>query len=438
MQRRTSPRRTVLVALAVVVLVLSATPSASASPRPVPVCGPCSDRLLGGAADARDLSVSVESSTATVRVHDDTAERWTVRVELAGSDVEALREDTELATDLVEDAVFRDATAVTARVAGDTLVARYRTVEFATRSSGAYRLDGLRDEAGRVRYTGLGADRLTVVGPEGTVAALSPPGAAVDGRRVTFSELSDGWTVFAPDGPAAPLVAALAVADAVGATLVSNAVGLLVVPGLLLVGGLTALRRLVERLGDPPSVARRALAVVALGLLAVAHPLLGDAQLLGTGYAPPLVAGGVAALAVGSVAATRGRLSVELATATAVGGFLFGVVAAVALPSVLGGLGHAPDGFGDALAASLPALPVVCCFPFGVAGAARRRYGVVLVLVAFALVVVTAFDLSTADPFGLLWTVFALGGAVVTALVGLPFVALGRAVRPRHVDAASG
>ncbi|WP_372911572.1 hypothetical protein [Salinigranum sp.] len=115
MQRRTSPRRTVLVALAVVVLVVSATPSASASPRPVPVCGPCSDRLLGGAADARDLSVSVESSTATVRVHD-TAERWTVRVELAGSDVEALHEDSGLATDLVEDAVFRDATAVTALV----------------------------------------------------------------------------------------------------------------------------------------------------------------------------------------------------------------------------------------------------------------------------------------------------------------------------------
>jgi hypothetical protein len=428
----------------VVLLVLAPTvaPFAAASPRPVPVCGPCSDRLLSGAAASNDLALSVESSTATVRLGAQRHEDWTVRADLSGADVDTLRDDPALATDVVEAAIARDTVAVSARVEGDTLVATYRTADFATRSFGAYRLDGLRDDAGSVVYTDLGADRLTVVGPEGTTAALTPSQATVDGDRVTFTSAPSGWTVFAPAGLTAPLVATLAVVDAVGVTLAANAVGFLVVPGLVLLGGLSGLRRL---LGRPRVTARTrrplAAGVAGLGLVALVHPFFTDVLPLVNDYDPSLFAGGVAALVVVGAALGYDRpsrpLTVETATATALCGFLLGVLAVFTLPLAVGEPFHSTDGLGDALSVSMLALPVVCCFPFGLASETRPRAGVGVALVAFALAAVVAFDFTTTSWFGVFAYVFALGGAVVTVLVGLPFAVLGRAVRDARPDASA-
>lgn len=441
-RHRPSPRTACSVLVVLLVLAPAVAPLVTASPRPVPVCGPCSDRLLSDAAASNDLALSVESSTATVHLDAQSHEHWTVRADLSGSDVATLRDDPGLATDVVEDAIVRDAVAVSARVEGDTLVATYRTADFATRSFGAYRLDGLRDDAGSVVYTDLGADRLTVVGPEGTTAALTPSQATDDGDRVTFTSVPSGWTVFASTGPTAPLVATLAVADAVGVTVVSNAIGFLVVPGLVLLGGLVGLRRLLDR----PRVAahtRRPLAagVAGLGLAALVHPFFTDVIPLVNDYDPSLFAGGVAALVVVGAALGYDRpsrpLTVETATATALCGFLLGVLAVFALPLVVGEPFHSTEGLGDALSVSMLALPVVCCFPFGLASEPRNRAGVGVALVAFTLAMVVAFDLTTASWFGVFAYVFALGAALVTVVVGLPFAALGRAVRDTQPDATA-
>lgn len=419
--------RRALSLVVVVTLVVSATaPLVAASPRPTPVCGVCSERVLSSSAASYDLSLSVESSTADVELTDEAAARWTVHVRLSGAGVERLRDDPALTTDLVEEALFRDAVAVSAQVEGDTLVARYRTTDFATRVNGAYRLDGLRDDAGAVAYTGLGADRLTIRGPTGTTPAIVPSTATVDGRRVTLTEWSGGWVVFA-SGPVAPLVAALAVLDAVGSLLLTNAVGYLLIPSLAFLGGLAAILRVTgEADAQSRTSDRLARLVAGLGLLGLLHPLLTGVQPLVNDYTPALIAGGVAALVVAAVGTVRDRLTPPAAIATELGAFAAGVLVVFALSVVGVGPLYPTGGLGGAFRVSLLALPVVCCFAVGVAGTAGRRAGFGVALAAFALLAVSAFEFTSSSMFGVFDYLLALGGAVVIVVLGVPFALLGR------------
>jgi hypothetical protein len=435
---RTPSTSVLAVAFVALLLVPAAGGSALASPRPVPVCSVCSDRVLSSAAESRDLAVSVDSSTATVRVHENASATWTARTKLSGPGVDDLRADTALATTLVDDAIVRDAVAVSARVDGDTLVARYRAPDFATRVRGAYRLDGLRDDPGRTVYTGLGADRLTVVGPPDTTPTSSPPGARVDGRRVTLTTWADGWIVFAPTGALAPLVGALAIASTVGPVFVSNAVSYLLVPGAVLVGGLLVALRAADALGAAAdgsaasgTADRRATLLAALGTLAVAHPVLPDVTVLGGDYSLLLFTGGVSAVLLGGLVALRGdRLTFASALGSCVAAYLVGVAAGLAVAPLAGGPTVATSAeVGNAVVRTLPALPVVCCLPLGLVARDRRRLGLGVVVAAFSMVVVASTDLfADGGTFGLLGGVLFVGGAFAVVLSGLPFVALGRAL----------
>lgn len=435
--------RRLLALLAVVVVVGPAlAPAASASPRPVSVCAVCSDRALGNSAQSFDLAVAVESSSADVRVHENASATWDVRVQLSGAGVDDLQSDSALTTRLVEAALAREAVAVSARVDGTTLHARYRTPEFATHASGAYRLDGLRNDPGRTLYTGLGADRLTIVGPAGTTTALSPPGASVDGRRVTLTEFRGGWTVFAPAGPMASVVGVLAVGDSVAPVVLSNLLRYLFLPGAVLLGGLLAALRVGPTVAERTRAAaggaaadagnrltRRVRLLVALGFLAIAHPLLVDVQPLVNDYSPLLFGGGVATVLLGGFVAVRGdRTTLHEALAAGVAATVGGALCVLFVPPFVGGPFHVVEGIDEALRATLPVLPVVCCLPLGIGGEERRRLGLGVVVAAFAAVVVTSADLLETAFFGLLATVLFVAGAAAVVVCGLPFLAVGRAV----------
>jgi hypothetical protein len=421
--------------------------SATASPRPVAVCEPC-DRGFVDAARGHGVDVRVERSTATMRVHRNGTATWTVENRLSAN-ASAFRENATLRRSVAREAVaVHDARLLSTAVDGDRVRLRYRTPDAATEApGGVLRVDYFRDDPGLRVYTDLGADRLTLVAPEGMVVERGLPGADTSGRRTTVTSFEgdgDGpFVTLVPEGRAlAPLWSLLAVALPPGSVVGRNLLLLVAVPTLGFVAGLRAVAWGVARV-DPGSDARRgdadpaAVAVVGLGLLAAAHPLYaGVVGVVGT--TPPLVAGGVGAVALGgalSVPAVRERLDFAR---------LAGAVAAAFGVAVLCGavLSAVPAGdlavHGEVVTAVAPVLPVYAATLVGYA-TARGRLRAGLAVAAGAFAVVPALTFSIASQGGTLYFLgVALGvvGAVAGVVAGVPPFLLGYGLAPGADEAA--
>lgn len=415
------PRRALALLAVGLVLVAGVLPVA-ASPRPVPVCPPCA----GGYAGAQ---YEVTSSTATVQVHGDGSATWVVRNRLANASLaDHYREDHEA---LVSSAGgfphWEDSGLVRARMEGRTAVYHYRLDDFATRAAGGVlRVEYFREEPGAYIYTGLGADRLTVVGPEGTVATRAPRGAEVDGNRIRI----DAWNVrgdgpyvtFAQSGGVVGEAWSLAaVVGALWAVVARNLLLLVAVPGAVLAGLLRGAVRLVRRM-DPEPGGRPHLAgaTAIVGAAVALHPLAaGDTWSL----AMVAAAGSLLVAGVGVVVAPTSFRGV---VGTALAGLLAG-------GAVLGGLALA----GVALAGSqslasefLGAAAALATFPLGYAairGSRRALLATWAVPVAtFALGMVLAYPMTQQPRTLFIIIPFVLVGlTVLGTAAAFPMMALG-------------
>lgn len=206
-----------------------------------PVCSACGSQFEAAATD-HGLNLRVDHSTATVVVNDDGSATWTVTNHVVNeSAVRELRNSPDrlaaIATAAArtpdrfdgslawnEGAFQTDATSTTARIDGNGTV----TITF-TDPSGAFRTPGgtvtvayLHREADELSPVSdavvtVNADRITFVGPPGTVARNDPAGGpTVDGRRITwtgtvnhpnqryaserFDGVEDTFVVFGPAG----------------------------------------------------------------------------------------------------------------------------------------------------------------------------------------------------------------------------------------------
>jgi len=431
---RPSLPRILVAALLVGTLVGVALP-ATASPRPVPVCSPC-ERGFTSAAHAHDVDVEVEHSTATMRVHRNGSATWTVENRLDDSAAATFARDDSLRRSVAEEAVaVHDGRLQSTSVSGDRVRIRYRTPDVATEvPGGVLRVDYFRDDPGALVYTDLGADRLTLVAPEGMRVGHALPGADVSERRMTvtsFDSRGDGpFVTLVPEGALlAPLWSLVALVLGVGPVLGRNVLLLLGVPGAVFAGGLAALAWGARRLGVGATTTpdRRALAVVALGVLTLAHPLY--AAFVVAGSTPPLLAGAVGTIALGgllALPAVRDRLTpLRLAGVVALA-FAAAVVAGVLLRALpLGDLAIRDDA--NVVKLVLPMLPVYTVTFVGYTAAhTRLRRGLAAAVATLALVLATTFSItSQGGTLYFLGVVLAVLGGLVAVVVGIPFFLLG-------------
>lgn len=372
------------------VVVLAGVLPVLASPRPVPVCPPCAGGYYGA-------QYEVDSSVATVQVHEDGSATWVVRNELANESLaDRYRADHEA---LVASAGgfphWPDARLENARMEGDTAVYVYRLDEFATPTAGdVLRIDYFREQPGAYIYTQLGADRITVVGPEGTVATRAPRGAEIDGNRIRI----DAWNVRG-DGPyvtyaesAGPVGEAWSLAAVVGAlwaVVARNLLLLVALPGAVLAGLLRGAVKLVRRMDlDPGGRPHLAGATAIVGAAVALHPLAaGDTWSL----AMVAAAGSLLVAGAGLVVAPTSFRGV---VGTALAGLLAG-------GAVLGGLALAGvdlAGSQSLVSEFLGAAAVLATFPLGYAairGNRRTRIAAwAAPVVMFALGMVLAYPMT--------------------------------------------
>jgi hypothetical protein len=380
-----------------------------------------------------------------MRVHRNGSATWTVENRLNDT---AAFENASLRRAVAEEAILvHDARLLSTSVDGDTVRMRYRTPDAATAApGGVLRVEYFRDDPGAMIRSDLGADRLTLVAPDGMVVGIGLPGADVfdDDRRLTVTSFEGGGdgpfvTLVPESDPLAPLWSLVAVALPLAPIVGRNLLLLVTIPTLVFAGGVGAVAWAVDAVGlDPPSANpdRRALGVVALGLLALAHPLAPGLFALG-GTEPPLLAGAAGVVALGgalAVPAVRDRLSLAR---------LAGVVALAFAVTVAAGFGlraatglHVGEGV---LRRMLPTLPVYAVTLVGYAvahGGLRRAFAAASG--AFALVLVTTFPvLSQGGTLYFLGVVVAIIGAVAGVVVGIPLFLLGHGL-PSEASSAEG
>ena len=423
--RRQVPALVVLV-FAVALGGLAAAP-ADASPSPVPVCQPCGS--FAESAAWYGVDATLEHSEATVHVFENGSARWHVRNTVGPETADRLAANPSLAVAIAEDSInFGQVNDVSTTVSGDVVHVVYSAPGFANRSFGAYRVDYFRD--GAQRFRSLGADRLTVVGPENTRVASGIDHARKDGRRLVLTRYDGGspLVTFVPQGALlAPLQSLLALGAVLIPGFVHQLAFVFAAPMLVYLGLLGAFDRFGERIHrlGPDRAVLRALLVAVLGLVLVVHPLYGG--FLPFDHASPTLFGaGAGVFALGMVLAipsvraglTMGRLlALTLATVPA---------ASLGARGAAGMLGVEP-------AWSWPVLPVVglllpVILPLAVGARRRERRSLALYGVAavgFLLPPLALVSPTFTSPFTEL---FVLLYAVVAALAGLPLYWLGRSL----------
>lgn len=444
-------------AIALIVLLVVTTglaASVTASPQPTPVCGVCGGGLVFGTAGTDALrGLTVEESTATIRVHEDGSATWDVTNHVGNeSAVSYLHEHPAALDRLVAEALeystvegpFRN---VSATIDGDRVHIRFEDPTAARRMPGGVMVVDYLHTRGYDSWPVVTADRLTIVGPAGTTVTNNPPGARVDGRNATWhgnasvplyeapSVERDAYVTFAEDGLGVGLWTTLDVALATAPIVVAVLTETHLAPlGLLGLGllAITAVGRLVFRRWTLPDTRRVGLGVAGLGALAFVPVVLGEVlpQLAGHRWVLEL---GVVYLTLGVVAYWRGSES-QLGHAIAAG-----LLALVGI-----GLAHAftlpgeyltrAEALRSGLNAAILLLPVLAMLVLGATVADGNRRGVVggilAVLGAFLLAELTIVW-PTQRPFGLVVIVF-LAGAAAVVLLGLPMVLLGGVIRSQE------
>jgi hypothetical protein len=420
----------VVLLLSLSLLGLSLAGPALAMPPPEPVCGPCSEPFVEASA-SEGVDVRVEASTATVRVHRNGSATWTVRNRVDDDAARALRANdtvTAVATRVVDDGSLVDAS-----VDGDRVTIRYRLREFAVQSvGGSYRIEYFREDFAVANYDSLGADRLTLVAPEGLRVGTAPPSATVEGDRMTLTAAtyrpgrdSAFVTLVPSDALLAPLLGAFALADVLVGVVLRNLARNVAVPTALFAAGIGAVVVVLSRLRDalPRRSHTTGVALAALGAVAALHPLYAGVVPGVYGYSPALLAGGLAALAVG-VALTRPTvrsrldyfgLSVLVAVAFAV------ALTTVAAVSALGGPPLRVESVVFLLVPALALLPAG-----GALGTGYRGRAALTALAGFLLGLLAIVPLTT-RPMGVSGLGVVVGSTYAVALVvlGWPLLVVG-------------
>lgn len=425
-------RRTLaLVGLALLLVSILAAPVAGAPP-PRPLCDACGE-TFAETADGFGVDVVVAHSTATVRVTANGTAIWTVHNELQQSGATArLRTNETLRAAIAERAMW-DAELLGSNVSADGVVTmRYREAAFATPSVGGTLRSGAFTEAyGYRNLHGLGADRLTVVAPEGMTIGWSAPGATVadDRSRMTLTELDDtGFVTFVESGDTlAPLWSLLSVLDLVGPAVALNIAISIVVPTAVfgvcfgaLCGALAWLDPDLGVVADRiPTVLGVLGAVTAVGSL-----LAATESVLGTSNGPVFGAGvGIGALgALCSMWPGKVARSYRTLLGLSAVGLAVGVGATVASAPLF----HSGGLLRSQVVALWFLVPVFACLPAGYALArGRRRLAVATAVCAFAVAVLPLFA-PLGIPFlaGFVSSLY----AVSVAVCGLPLLLAGLAL----------
>ncbi|ESP87847.1 hypothetical protein K933_12006 [Candidatus Halobonum tyrrellensis G22] len=185
------------------------------------MCGLCEDGTLASAAADRGATVETGASTLDVRVFANGSTRWTARVEL--TDGAGAMANESLRRAVVRAAIDRprrpggDASALSSRMDGSTLVASYDRADAAETELGAVVFTPLHASGPAIPFAigGEGApylasDALTVHAPAGYVPAGGADGGNVSGDAVRWTaadgDTVDGDTVptFVPEGSPLP------------------------------------------------------------------------------------------------------------------------------------------------------------------------------------------------------------------------------------------
>lgn len=434
------PRRLAALLLGAVLLAPVLVGPVTASPMPTAICTPC-DRGFEAAAQGHDLDVQIEASTATIQVHANGSATWTVRNQLSGADVESLGENDARLDQVASEAIrYRGMAAREHRLLGvgiaetDTVVLRYRTPDFADRTLGVLRSDYFRDRPGAYLVSDLGADRLTVIAPEGMVVAAGIPGSSVDGPEMTlrsFDAAGDGpFVVFAPeDAPFSGLRGQLAVSLALAPLVGKNVLWMVLLPVGVLIGAYAGASKGVAAVVPSKSTtrARRAGGVVAtLGVLAAALSFGTQKVVASLPLSAVLLVGGIAAAVVGGVAAWRpARFGRREQAVALVGGLSVGGVLLLATPT-----GATVGLQGTAVyAIALPVLSLLG-LPLGTVTARGDRRAWLLAIAGivglFALLVVLTQPLAEmGGSLYFLAPILLSLLALLAAALAVPFLALG-------------
>lgn len=422
----TSMRRHVIIAALVVFPLLIG--AGAASPQPDPVCVLCGDRLETLTADR---NLSVDRTTVTIEIDDDGSADWRLTGELQNaSAIDYYREHPDELTAAAR-AVLTDPTndrppggAVSNVEAGvddaGVLVVRFTQAGFAEERVGGVLFSAYLYEDSTA-WIQLTADELVVVPPDGYEFTNAPQGAERLPYRAVWAsnDFSEAYLVMATEDDAATNLATRLVLGRQAAPNVLVSIGL-VLPGALL---LVLLAREAGRLaGRLPRHSRGAELVAGGGALLFVFGLADPTW--------PLLALGGVGVAAGGLARS-GRLADRFDEPThsvAIVAVVLGIVGfAFSLVSPLWIWGPTEALWRGFVVASF-ALPAALMLPYGVAIADDRgRHWPWLAGAALLFVALASSD-PTRPPgtFAGLFAVFALVGAGVSALVGLPLCWLGR------------
>ncbi|WP_423743291.1 hypothetical protein V5735_09425 (plasmid) [Haladaptatus sp. SPP-AMP-3] len=451
-----SSRRSLLSLLVLLwILTVGVATPASSAPPPEPFCGPCGGSFTEEAHQyaetlgVENVTFDVERSTAAIRVHDNGTATWTVENRLASAETARyFRENGWVLDEIAENAgpgssldpePFLDA-----RVVGTkTVVLRYRTSAAATAPGGVVRFDGFR-HAREGSISGLGADRLTVVGPPGTVVTRAPRGASVDGNSFSltaFRDTGDGaFVAFARSGGiAGEAWSFVAVTLPLSGDIAFNLLFDVLLPAGVLFALLVGFVRLGGREGSRNERTLRSVAgiVSVLGVLAL---FVGTLRLNRTvsGYSMGIVVAGGTYAVLGLLAFSDVRPTFYRTVATAllawVVGLCVAMLAAVAVDSAVAARLFAsnPYAIRKFLFAAFSVLLASFMTVVGYAAAVRRHRRMALAVppVAFAVVLALTTPVTRVrGPNDFLLSVFLLVYLLVfVALVGLPAFLLGRTI----------
>ena len=438
-----------LLALLSLLAVFVAIPVAS-TPPPEPFCGPCGNgfteaaQWYGGTHGIENETVTgVKHSTATIRVHENGTATWTIRNRLVSEDVaKYFRENPTVLDGIVR---YRGpGTLLDTRVVGTkTVVLRYRTTAAAATPGGVVRFDGFR-YARSGSISGLGADRLTVVGPPGTVVTRAPHGASVGGNSFSvtaFHDVGDGpFVTFAESGGVVGEAwSFVAVVGALAEDIVFNLLLDVLLPASVLLGLLAGFVRLGggERRrngGTPRSIA---VVVSVLGTLAL---FVGTVRLTDvvSGLSMGIVVAGGTYVVLGMLAFSDVRPTFYRTVAAVLLAWLVGIcvamVAAIAVDSSVAARLFAsnPYTIRKFLFASFSVLLASFMTAVGYAAAVRRHRRLALGAPPVAFAIVLALTLSVTrvrGPNDFLIPAFLLVYLLVfVGVIGLPAFLLGRTI----------
>lgn len=421
--------------------LLGAVSSVGAAPPPQPVCDAC-DESFTAAAESNGVPLTIEKSTATVTVHENGSATWVVQNHVASSETTArLRANHTLLTTIADDAMwdteFRRANISTEGV----ITLRYRNPKFATSSvGGVLRSGAFTEQYGYRNLDGLGADRLTVIAPNGTHVGRTVPGATIsdDGGRMTVTQFTQGAIItFVPqDALLGSLLSLLAVGSLLGPVLVLNTLAYVALPTTvftLLIGAIAGMltwldwddSRIQEHLGS---------SLAALGLLVTTFSVVagGGASLFG-GTAAPLFGTGIAFVALGGLC-TRPSIREQVTYRWLVSGAAVGAIVAAGV-TVIGAVTVGQTGLTRSLVTSLLFLiPIFVLLPVGYAlGRQNRRLAIGTAAVGFAVSMLPLVPFLTPPlGMGIPLVFFVTGYAILVAIVGIPLLIVGAAFPARE------